>query len=74
MTLRQIAENTFTLPVFYLLYEYPTITCEPLSRELRHSPDVNECVLSMFDLFVTGCLITRLNSYGHEVEGTHLSG
>ena len=45
MMVRQIAENTFTLPVFYLLYSYPTTTCEPLSRELRHSSDVNKCVL-----------------------------
>ena len=51
---------TSNIGKFYLWFGCPIANCGPLLRKQPHSFDVNHYVLSMFDLKVTGSLITRL--------------
>ena len=51
---------TSNIGKFCLWFGCPIANCGPLLRKQPHSFDVNHYVLSMFDLKVTGSLITRL--------------
>ena len=47
---------------FYLLFGCPTANFGSLSRVQHHSPNVNHCLLSMFDPKVTNCNEIRSQS------------
>ena len=46
---------------FQLLFGCPTANFGPLSRGQPHQPDVNHCILFLFDPKVSGTLVARLS-------------
>ena len=47
--------------LFLLLIGCPTVNFGSISRRQSHSPDVNHCVLSIFDPKVTGSVVAWLD-------------